>query len=100
VRHEMKPKFSLGQLVATPDALRALEKAGQSPAFFLEKHMSGDWGDVDDEDKRANDEALVNGDRLLSAYRTLKNKRLWIITEAADDDGKRVATTILKPSEY
>ena len=41
----MKPKFSLGQVVATPCALRALEEAGQSPAFFLQKHVNGDWGD-------------------------------------------------------
>jgi hypothetical protein len=96
----MKARFPLGQLVATPGALRALEEAGQSLAFFLAKHLSCDWGEVDDEDKLANDQALVDGSRILSAYRTLKGERLWIITEAADDDGKRVATTILKPSEY
>ena len=48
----------------------------------------------------ANDQSLVDGSRILSAYRTLKNERLWIITEAADDQGHRAATTILKPSEY
>jgi hypothetical protein len=37
---------------------------------------------------------------LLSAYRTLKNERLWIITEAADEQGHRLATTILRPDEY
>jgi hypothetical protein len=91
----MKPKFQLGQLVATPGALRALEEAGQSPAFFLEKHMSGDWGEVNDEDKRLNDEALVIGERLLSAYRTLKGVKFWIITEA-----DRSSTCCLLPSEY
>ena len=78
----MKSKFQLGQLVATPGALRALEEAGQSPAFFLDRHLAGDWGEVDAEDKRANDEALITGERLLSAYRTLKGARIWIITEA------------------
>ena len=96
----MKAKFPLGQLVATPGALRALEEAGQSPAYFLARHVQGDWGEVNDEDKRANDQALVDGNRLLSAYRTLKGERLWIITEAADDENKRAATTLLKPSEY
>jgi hypothetical protein len=91
----MKPKFQLGQLVATPGALRALEEAGQSPAFFLEKHMSGDWGEVNDEDKRLNDEALVIGERLLSAYRTLKGVKIWVITEA-----DRSSTCCLLPSEY
>jgi hypothetical protein len=95
-----KPKFQLGQTLATPGALRALEEAGQSPAFFLEKHLSGDWGEVNDEDKRLNDEALVDGSRLLSAYTTLKKTKIWIITEAADDQGRRAASTILLPSEY
>ena len=96
----MQPKFPLGQLLATPGALKALEESGQSPGFFLAKHASGDWGEVDDEDKQANDQALVDGSRILSAYKTLKGERLWIITEAADDHGKRVSTTTLKPSEY
>ena len=91
----MRPKFQLGQLVATPGALRALEEAGQSPAFFLEKHVSGDWGEVNGEDKRLNDEALVTGERLLSAYRTLKGVKIWVITEA-----DRSSTCCLLPSEY
>jgi hypothetical protein len=95
-----KPKFSLGQLLATPEALRALEESGQSPAFFLDRHVQGDWGLVDAEDKRLNDQALIDGSRLLSAYRTLKGERIWIITEATDDDGKRAATTILRPDQY
>jgi hypothetical protein len=96
----MKPKFSLGQLLATPGALKALEESGQSPAFFLDRHLAGDWGEVDAEDKRANDQALVDGSRLLSAYRTLKGERIWIITEAMGDDGRRSATTVLTPHEY
>ena len=94
------PKFSFGQVLATPAALQTLEDAGQSPAFFLDCHIQGNWGEVNDEDKRLNDQALVDGSRLLSAYKTLKGERLWIITEAADDEGKRAATTILTPSEY
>ncbi len=91
----MKAKFPLGQLVATPGALRALEEAGQSPAFFLEKHLAGDWGEVDASDWRANDEALVTGERLLSAYRTLRGTKIWVITEA-----DRSSTCTLLPSEY
>jgi hypothetical protein len=93
-------KFALGQVVATPGALEALADAGQTPDFFLDKHVQGDWGEVCDEDKRANDDALVDGGRLLSAYCTLRNERIWIITEATDDKGQRAATTILKPEEY
>jgi hypothetical protein len=95
-----KPKFSLGQIVATPGALEALQESGQTPDLFLSKHVRGEWGEVCDEDKRLNDQALVDGSRLLSAYRTLRGERLWIITEAADDQGHRSCSTILTPSEY
>lgn len=95
-----KPPFSLGQIVATPAALEALESAGQSLAEFLIRHAACDWGEVDAEDKQANDDALITGARLLSAYRTKDGTKIWIITEAADDDGCRAASTILLPSDY
>jgi hypothetical protein len=93
-------KFSLGRLAATPGALEALQESGQTPDFFLARHVAGDWGEVDQEDWALNDQALVDGSRLLSAYRTLKGVKLYVITEATDDDGKRAATTILLPEEY
>lgn len=88
-------KFALGQIVATPGALEALESAGQNPAEFLARHAAGDWGEVDDEDKQANDDSLKTGARLLSAYRTSQDERLWIITEA-----DRSSTCLLRPDEY
>ncbi len=91
----LQHKFPLGQLVATPGALTALEEAGQSPSAFLMRHVLGDWGETCDDDQRLNDEALVNGSQILSAYRTLRNVRIWIITEA-----DRSSTCILLPEEY
>lgn len=93
-------KFNLGQIVATPGALEALESAGQSPAEFLSRHVQGDWGEVDDEDKQANDDSLKTGDRLLSAYHLADDTTIWIITEAADENGRRSCSTLLMPSEY
>jgi hypothetical protein len=93
-------KFPLGRLAATPGALEAMEASGQSAEFFLARHASGDYGEVNDDDRQLNDEALIHGDRILSAYRTLKGVKLWVITEAADDNGHRAATTILLPDEY
>jgi hypothetical protein len=93
-------KFGPGRLLATPGALRALEESAQEPLFFLSKHLRGDWGDVSDDDKAANDASLIDGTRILSAYRTLLGVKLWIITEAADDEGHRAATTILLPDDY
>jgi len=96
----MPPKFSLGQVVATPAALQGIEESGQTPEFFLDQHVQGNWGQVDASDWRANDQALADGSRLLSAYTTLKGVKIWIITEAVGDDGRRASTTILKPEEY
>jgi len=96
----MPPKFQLGQVVATPGALQALEESGQTPEFFLDQHVQGNWGQVDASDWRLNDQALADGSRLLSAYTTLKGVRIWIITEAVGDDGKRTCSTLLLPSEY
>jgi hypothetical protein len=87
--------FPLGQVVATRGALAALEEAGQSPLGFLLRHVRGDWGEVCAEDRQMNDEALDSGDRLLSAYRTAKGERLWVITES-----DRSCTTFLLPDEY
>src|SRR4051812_30012662 len=96
----MIAKFALGQVVATPGALEALEAAGQEPSFFLDMHLQGNWGCVDAEDQKLNDEALNHGGRLLSAYNTLRGVKIWIITEAVGDDGNRAATTVLLPDEY
>jgi len=97
IASQQKPRtFPLGRIVATPGALDVLEEAGESPIDFLQRHARCDWGDVDEHDWQANDEALVNGDRLLSAYHTSSTGvKLWVITEA-----DRSATTILKPDEY
>ena len=95
-----QPRFSLGQVVATPGALEALQKANQQPAEFLQRHVRGDWGEVYEEDKQANEQSLADGSRILSAYRTSAGEKLWIITEAADESGRRTATTILLPDEY
>ena len=91
----MQAQFSLGQVVATPGALDALERTGQSPLEFLSRHASGDWGEVCEADKKENDFSVRNGFRLLSAYRLRDGTKNWIITEA-----DRSATTILLPEEY
>ncbi|MEZ4706761.1 MAG: hypothetical protein R3A44_06130 [Caldilineaceae bacterium] len=89
------PKFSLGQIVATPGALQALAEAGQSANVFLIRHLTGDWGDLEEVDKQENEFSLQNGLRLLSAYHTTRNVKIWLITEA-----DRSVTTLLLPEEY
>jgi hypothetical protein len=91
----MTPKFRLGQIAATPGALDALLIAGQTPALFLRRHVAGDWGEIDEEDRQENEFPLTRDLRLLSAYRLSTGVRLWIITEA-----DRSVTTLLLPEEY
>ena len=95
-----KSRFPLGQVVATPGAIRALANAEQLPAEFLNRHVAGDWGDLGQADRQTNDEAVDDGGRIFSAYLLRTGMKIWVITEAADDDGNRPATTILLPDEY
>ncbi|MEZ6131191.1 MAG: hypothetical protein R3C59_21160 [Planctomycetaceae bacterium] len=92
---ERKPLFPLGQVVATPGALESLGQAGQTPLEFLGRHVRGDWGDVCKEDANANEQALQDGSRILSSYRTKLDEKLWIITEA-----DRSSSCVLRPDEY
>ena len=89
------PRFTIGQLVATPGALQALGQARQKPIEFIARHQTGDWGTVCEEDAEANEQSLIHGERLLSAYVLNTGVKIWLITEA-----NREATTILLPEEY
>lgn len=93
-------KFELGKVVYTRGIERLI--VDSKDIDFLEidlclmKHITGDWGNLDEEDKMLNDSAVVDGGRILSAYEIGENKvKIWIITEA-----DRSYTTILLPEEY
>lgn len=90
-----RQKFELGQVVATPAAIVAIEFAHTTAHELLQRHMSGDWGDLSEEDKALNDRAVEEGERILSAYTLSEGERLYIITE-----WDRSATAILLASEY
>lgn len=89
------PKFSPGQIVATPGALAAMEEHQCEPLSLLTRHLSGDWGALPVEDAQMNDQALQFEGRLLSCYPIGPDTKIWLITEA-----DRSATTYLLPSEY
>lgn len=96
-----KPLFKLGQVLATPGAIEALEQSGQNVWELISLHMQGQWGQLSDEDRFLNDQAVQDGSRILSAYILNDGKtKLWCLTEATDDHGNRAATTLLLPSEY
>ena len=98
--HDETKMFSLGRIVTTPAALHTLRDADQEPGEFLARHVTGDWGDLDDEDRNFNNAALIDGGRILSAYKTLMGERIWIITEAVNEVGLRYCTPLILASEY
>ncbi len=91
--------FELGTVYATPGVLAHLAAHGRLPAELLGYHHGCCWGDLDQEDQKANDDALKTGARLLSAY-TVEGKSIYVITEAAGSDGLRASSTILMADEY
>ena len=88
------PLLPLGRVVATPRALNLLVIAGQDPGELLDRHRSGDWGDVSREDAAENRLSIRHGLRVLSSYR-IGSGRIWIISEA-----DRSSTCLLLPEEY
>jgi len=87
------PKFDLGQLVATPNALGVVPPDEMLVA--VGRHVRGDWGILDPEDHRSNEHALKHGGRLFSEYHSTNQVKFWIITEC-----DRSATTVLLPEDY
>lgn len=91
-------KFPLGQTVMTRGVADKVAADTMFAIFSmqsLKRHANGDWGDMCEDDKKANDDALKMGGRLFSAYEQAGLPKVWVITES-----DRSATTILFPEEY
>ena len=86
-------RFRLGRIVATPNALNHIPN--EDILCAIQRHQAGEWGDVDDHDRHANDCALVHGGRLVSVYHSAARVKFWLITEA-----DRSVTTVLLPEDY
>jgi hypothetical protein len=87
--------FDLGRVVATECALALLEASGEEPNLYLDRHVTGDWGEISSVDKAANMLALGIGDRLISSYRTSRGAKLLVATEA-----DRSVTCLFLPEDY
>lgn len=94
-----KPLLQLGQVVATPAVLAHLAQHAILPAALLSRHQHGDWGNVDSEDAKSNDQALLSGARVISSY-TVAYAVIWIVTESVGEGGQRASTCLLFPEEY
>ena len=88
------PRFPLGNLYATSAVALWASQEGLSLSQFIERHHNGDWGNLDEEDKQVNEDAIKQGGRIFSSYLTNRRK-LYVISEA-----DRSMTTILFANEY
>lgn len=91
-----RPLFALGRTLATPGAIAACDP--QKLRDLLGRHVVGDWGDICEEDRGVNEQALADGDRIFSVYKLGPEapvEKVWIITEH-----DRSLTTVLLPDEY
>jgi hypothetical protein len=86
-------KFRLGKIVSTPNALDQLTQ--EDILTGIQRHQAGDWGDVSEDDRAANERALIEGTRLWSVYHAGNGVKFWLITEA-----DRFATSVLMPEDY
>ena len=79
-RDDPRPLFPLGQIVATPGAIKTMQEADQDPTELLGRHVTGDWGDLGEEDKQENDFSVGKTLRIFSAYNLEGEEKVWIIT--------------------
>ena len=92
---EKRPLFDLGQVVATRGFLTAAERAGETPIGYLQRHVTGDWGDLPEEDIEENKLSLEKGYRIFSAYHLEDGTKFYLLTE-----WDRSVPTFLLPDEY
>ncbi len=55
-------RFSPGQTVMTCGVDDLIQQGQFNPIPYLRRHLGGDWGDLDDSDRRQNDAALKSGE--------------------------------------
>ena len=87
--------FDTGFIVRTRGAMAALIEAQVTESRLIERHQSGDFGEMCAEDLSSNQEAIRHGGRVFSSFLVGPRTKVWVITEA-----DRSVTTLLLPSEY
>ena len=95
-----EPRFALGELAMTQAFLTALAESGDNCQQYLERHRQLERGVLSDDDHQTNQDSLGDGSRIFSAFLLSTGVKIWIITEAINDMGKRWSTTMILPSDY
>ena len=89
----------MGQVVVTKGVDEKMKEDHSFSVFIqvsIGRYVHRDWGQTCDEDAKANNRAIQNGECIRAVYKQPKTDRtIWIITEA-----DRSVTTIMFPDEY
>ena len=88
------PRFRVGWMFITPEALVALGESQEDPRAFVSRHLAGDWGDVGPAEWAENEFAVKHGEPLFSIFHTRHGRKLRVVTDA-----NRYVTTIRLPDE-
>lgn len=91
----LQARFPLGKVTVTELAASTLRDSGQRAEELLERHQAGDWGDVSDETRANNEEAVESGGRIESVYHTRNTEKVLVVT-----DPDRSMTEVLLPQEF
>lgn len=99
--NEIDRLFYTGEIIVEPgaDKILFLERPKEDLMDILIRHVSGDWGEVCQEEKEGNDSALQNGSKIISAYTLSNKKKIFVITEAENELGHREVTRVLAQEE-
>ena len=92
--------FKGGPWVITEGAYKALHRTKDNANSLFEAHLSGDWGDVCEEDRAQNDNYAKTGGMVMSVFYLGDGTKIYVISDPAYEDGTRPATTLLLPSDY
>src|SRR5262249_3130432 len=80
IAFDLGPKFQLGRVVITRNALAAIPPEEVNDA--IHRHSRADWGELDQHDLAENARCLKEGGRLFSIYRARNGVRFYVITES------------------
>ena len=100
-------RFEPGVLAMTRGIAEARRRGIINVRTLLKRHFSGDYGEIDDEDKKANELSIKGGSCIVSGYDTDAGRVLVITAPESERtilpdyvEGHRAFTTILLAEEY
>jgi hypothetical protein len=93
LQYSFGPLFGCGEIIVTPAALEVMRLHGIQQSELLRRHITGDWGDIDEKHKQMNNRAVQKRHRIVSAYG--KGRRRILVLTWED----RSVTFILRPAE-